>query len=436
MTDLQELLARRGPLTDTEVLAQLQAGLAPQADASPDAARATHQLLLDYFALDEAADRRGYRYAARKHRATLERLQTLVRAAGQDQVAELLAQLLTHPPQPSGAAQPERPVAADTAPQDTPVGVQQALPGFEPAPPQPAPAPEPAPSADPLAHLWPDADTRVVLSPAAASEMELNLLWDHVEAALLDHISPWAADLAFAWGPEEWARRARVQARAQALAQHSAAQLLQAFFADPAPTLLLNIDAQGNTVEAQDPAAASFQPLAVPVRHCSGPAPLAPATCAWLARYPAAASLYAVYQQVNGALLFCHGEAAYDKAALVLLPDSHWADARAHVLSWVQGIFDGGEPDEPPMPDWVHTVIPFAHIPGDASYWVLPVEGPLAGKVLLSNEDIHTEEWRYDSFDDFIATLRVDCAAILNSGGYVSYRLPQGIGEPLRYRGS
>ena len=138
----------------------------------------------------------------------------------------------------------------------------------------------------------------------------------------------------------------------------------------------------------------------------------------------AAAQLLAVYRAVNGAALFCTDAADAWSAGFVLLADDQWEDARGAVLDWLISV--DFQDDVAALPDWVRTAIPFGVIPGDASHWILPVEGPFAGTVLLANDDVSAETFRYRSFDAFIATLVRFPESILGNGGYISYLPAQG----------
>jgi hypothetical protein len=58
--------------------------------------------------------------------------------------------------------------------------------------------------------------------------------------------------------------------------------------------------------------------------------------------------------------------------------------------------------------------------------------------VLLSNDDVSAETFRYPSFDVFVATLVRFPECILGNGGYVSYQPAQGgyALYPVGYRAS
>jgi hypothetical protein len=60
-----------------------------------------------------------------------------------------------------------------------------------------------------------------------------------------------------------------------------------------------------------------------------------------------------------------------------------------------------------------------------ASRWVVPLEGPLAGAVLLSDDEVPEEHARYPSVANFVAALRLRPHTVLAKGGCVSYAVPE-----------
>ena len=155
------------------------------------------------------------------------------------------------------------------------------------------------------------------------------------------------------------------------------------------------------------------------MQHVAYTEPLAPGLATYLAAYPAARQLLAVYQCTPGVALFCTDAHDPWTAGFLMLPPAQWEEARREMLDWLTAVdFQG---DDAAVPAWVRSAIAFGKIPGDASYWMLPIEGPFAGHVLLSNDDVSAESSRFRSFDSFVATLRLFPQDILGSGGYVSY---------------
>ncbi|MBC7917231.1 MAG: hypothetical protein H7Y28_05425 [Rhodoferax sp.] len=387
MTPLQELLSLRATVSPAEVLLQLEEGLS--SDPSQSGAGAdVHRLVLDYFKLNRWAGDRSFAAAFKKYPATAEALRALCVAHGLTEVAALMQSLQDGAARPTGAFKAGLHIEAQKLEgQPDKAGVLAGLQGFASA---------------------------AFASPGHEAEMELSLAWGAIEDCLLDQLAPFSEVIAFNWGPQERLKREKAAAVQSALAASSAIQMLAAFFTDESPHVLAqasewDISHEGATADV----------VSIPVQ-AFGPKSAFPAHWALeLGKHPAAAQLLAVYSQINGAALFCTDPHDTFSAGLLLLPAEQWDEAREEVLDWLTAVDFQDDPSE--LPDWVQSAIPFGKIPGDASYWMLPVEGPYAGKVLLSNDDISAETFRYADFDTFIATLRLQPEAIIGSGGYISY---------------
>lgn len=244
--------------------------------------------------------------------------------------------------------------------------------------------------------------------------MELSLAWAAIEDCLLDQLAPHSEVIAFNWGPQERQKREKAAAVQSAMAASSAIQMLAGFFTDETPRVLAqasewDIDHEGAPADV----------VAIPVQAFGPQTQLPTHRALELGKHPAAAQLLAVYRQINGAALFCTEPHDTWSAGLLLLPAEQWDEAREEVLDWLTAVDFQDDPSE--LPAWVGSAIPFGKIPGDSSYWMLPVNGPFAGKVLLSNDDVSAETFRYADFDTFIATLRLQPEAIIGCGGYISY---------------
>ena len=402
MTPLTELLQRRDSVSAGELLLQVKEGLAPGL-AGSGAGAATHQLLLDYFKLDARASESSFAAAFKRYPATAEALRQLAQAQGLTQMCALMQSVLERQARPTGAFKAGLQTQANAL-QGKPdkAGVLAALKGFA---------------------------SVAFASADSEADMELSLAWGALEECLLDQLALHADVINFQWGPTERKKRQQAQGVQTALASHSAVQLLQAFFADASPQVL----AQPSEWDmAHEGAPTAVVP--VTVQHLNLAEPLPAGWAAQLAQAPAAAQLLAVYQQVNGAALFCTDPTDAWSAGFFFLPASMWDEAQAEVLQWLSSVDYQDDPEA--LPAWVRSAIPFGKIPGDASYWILPVDGPHAGQVLLSNEDVTADTSRHVCFDDFVATLRLTPEQVLGSGGYVSYR---GLGDahllyPVGYR--
>jgi hypothetical protein len=251
-------------------------------------------------------------------------------------------------------------------------------------------------------------------NPGNEADIELSLAWSAVEDCLLDQVAVHADVIAFDWGPTVRAQRQREQTVRDALAGRTALHMLQYLLDDAAPQII----AQPSDYD-MDHAGAPRQTVTIAAHHVGPHQALPTAQAADLARRSTATQLLAVYQSLNGAALFCTDARDLWSAGFVFLPAQQWDAASAEVVDWLCSVDFQDDPDA--LPDWVRSAIPFGKIPGDASYWILPVEGPYAGTVMLSNDDVSAEEPRYPSFDAFVATLCLQPEQVLGCGGYVSY---------------
>jgi hypothetical protein len=135
---------------------------------------------------------------------------------------------------------------------------------------------------------------------------------------------------------------------------------------------------------------------------------------------PAARALDELYAFANGAALFIPLAHVPREPGLFLIAAAACADEHEHLMTWLTM---GIDPDE--LPDWAHSLVPVAALNGDAARWVVPLDGPHAGSVMLSPDDVHEGTPRYPSLAHFIAALRLCPEAVLGNGGYVSYVVPE-----------
>lgn len=222
-----------------------------------------------------------------------------------------------------------------------------------------------------------------------------------------------AADvLAFAHGPEHRARRGRLAQLDALVARSSIGEMLGAIAAAPRPRLL----AQPSEYAVANEGAPAHS-VEIPVRHEWGPPrprSAAPAADA------AARALEELYAVADGAALFIPLVHVPQEPGLFLIAAAACADEREHLMTWLTM---GIKPDD--LPDWAHSLVPVAALNGDAARWVVPLEGPHAGSVMLSPEDVHEGTPRYPSLAHFIAALRLCPEVVLGNGGYVSYVVPE-----------
>lgn len=402
MTPLTELLVQRDTVSASELLAQLQEGLAHSA-AQSGAGAATHQLLLDYFKLNAKVGASSFAQGFQRYPHTAQALLELCQAQGLTELCVLMQSVMEAKPSPSGAFKASLQAQANDANPAHAKGVAAFIQGFS---------------------------SVAFADPGNEADIELSLAWSAVEDCLLDQVAIHADVIAFDWGPTVRAQRQREQTVRNALADRTALQMLQALLEDAAPQVV----AQPSDYD-MDHAAAPRQPDTITVHHIGPHQALPAAQAADLARHPAAAQLLALYQSVNGAALFCTDRQDLWSAGFVFLPAQQWDTASAEVVDWLSSVDFQDDPDA--LPDWVRSAIPFGKIPGDASYWIVPVEGPCAGTVMLSNDDVSAEEPRYPSFDHFVATLCLQPEQVLGCGGYVSYPAADDAYSlyPVGYRG-
>jgi hypothetical protein len=384
MNELQELLATRATQSDPMVLQALREGLARDAGQSGPAAP-LHRLLQAYFALDEAASKSSFMRALRRHGDTAQALLAMLAEDGEDTVAGLMRSLMDGRPAPTGALAAGLRGEGAAQAQAAGGGVKAGFDAFAQA---------------------------ALRSKASSAEMELSLAWGAVEGGLLDRVERQAEALAFAHGPTHRAALARARLLDEQVAQHGIADLLQALLAAERPRMLA-CPSEWDVGQEGAPAARVEIPVSHAARHT------APTHARRLAGNPAARLLIELYEVVNGAELFIPQQHEPAEPGLTLIGDDQWDAERAHVMTWLTL---GGDDD---LPDWAHSLVPIAALPGDASRWVVPLEGPLAGSVLLSNDDVPEQNARYPSVAHFVAALRVRPQEVLSNGGYVSYAVPE-----------
>lgn len=397
MNDLQHLLAQRSTEPAASILKALREGLAADPAASGPAA-ALHALLQGFFAIEQVAFGSDHRSAFQRHPEAARQLLALLEDDGETNVARLMRSLIDGQPRPLGALKAGLDEAAGNAARDHGKSIAGALAAF--------------------------ADVALA-SPASAAEMELSLGWSAVEEGLLDRVAAQSVHLAFAHGESHRQAVSREQQLDALVAQHDVPALLRLLLSERHPRVLARAS-EWDRQHEQAPA----EVVEIPVAHHLRPAPLGPA--AQLPADAALAPLRALYACTNGGELFVPLQHQPADPGLQLIADSDWDDERDNVMTWVTM----GDDDDTVHPPWVHSLVPFAMLPGDASRWVVPIEGPYVGCVMLSNDDVPDEHVRYPSLPHFLAALCLLPQEVLGNGGYVSY--VQGDGRfslyPVGYR--
>lgn len=123
------------------------------------------------------------------------------------------------------------------------------------------------------------------------------------------------------------------------------------------------------------------------------------------------------YRQHNGFILY--RDALSDAAGFELLPAEQWDEATEDMREWFAHLADEPEND----PDHIVTGIAIATVPHSGNYFVIPIEGPTAGKVFYADHDGWYESAFAESFDDMLTRLTEDPVNLLNEvfGCYTRY---------------
>jgi hypothetical protein len=126
-------------------------------------------------------------------------------------------------------------------------------------------------------------------------------------------------------------------------------------------------------------------------------------------------SIESVYEMHDGFTLF-HDELS-DAAGIDVLPIAGWEEAESELREWLDDF------DSDNDPDCIRTGVAFATVRHSGNYFVIPVEGPNAGKVFYADHDGWYETHFAESFDDFVSRITSDPAKLLSEelGCYTRY---------------
>lgn len=363
--DLHQLLAHRSNSDAAQILAALREGLAPDASLSGPAAD-LHRLLHEYFAMDDVVTNSTFAQACRRYPDTARVILQMLQEDGQARIADLLRSLIdaTLARQPSLA----------------------------------------------LAEAGPTL-TAAPATPEAIAEVRFSLGWAAVQESLLNRVASHADHLEFTHGKTHRRSLAREHQLEQLAGAKELAAMLDELVGAGNPRIIARAT-DWDISRRQAPADA----LEVPVTHRLRKARLGPA--ARLGTGTAGAQLRSLYEYTNGGQLFVPLEHEPSEPGLQLVADHDWEQDRQQLLQW---LLRRGERD---LPDWVRTMVPFAVLQGGVSRWVMPLEGPCAGAVLLSHPDVIENQVRYKSLAHFVAALRLFPHEVVGAGGYVSYLTP------------
>jgi hypothetical protein len=130
-----------------------------------------------------------------------------------------------------------------------------------------------------------------------------------------------------------------------------------------------------------------------------------------------AAMVIAFFECHDGFVLY--RDTLSDAAGIELLPVDLWPSATEDLRSWFEHLADDPEND----PDHILTGIAIATVPESGNYFVMPVEGPAAGKVFYADHDGWYESAFAENFEDFLARVTRDPVQLLaeDVGCYTRY---------------
>lgn len=122
-----------------------------------------------------------------------------------------------------------------------------------------------------------------------------------------------------------------------------------------------------------------------------------------------------VYRAHDGFVLF--KDSLSDTAGIESLPISQWQDACEDMRQWFEHLDDESDPDH------IRTGVAFATVPQSGNYFVIPIEGPNAGKVFYADHDGWYESHFAKDFDEFITRVTTNPAHLLSEelGCYARY---------------
>jgi hypothetical protein len=105
-------------------------------------------------------------------------------------------------------------------------------------------------------------------------------------------------------------------------------------------------------------------------------------------------------------------------AGVQMLPVAEWEGATTAAREWLNELGDD-EHD----PDRLRFGVAFAHVPDSGNFFMIPTDGPNAGKVFYADHDGWYEEAFANDFHAFVVRVTTDAVNLLNEalGGYTRY---------------
>jgi SMI1-KNR4 cell-wall len=128
-----------------------------------------------------------------------------------------------------------------------------------------------------------------------------------------------------------------------------------------------------------------------------------------------AAQFEELYAAHDGFVLY--RDSLSDAAGIEALPIAQWSEAGDDMRQWFEHLDDESDPDH------IRTGVAFATAPQSGNYFVMPVEGPNAGKVFYADHDGWYESHFANNFGEFIARVTSNPAHLLSEelGCYARY---------------
>jgi len=368
MSYLDELLGRRGSVSDIELVFELHAAfqeMPARLNAQAlNEAQSRLRLLCRYVASDGIAE------LLRDDRAAVVEAARLAEEQGLPETARILNDALAGVPLPR------------------PAPVMLTLPGEGAAP------------LGAAMHEW------------SATDLALSIAEEDFAACVMDFVAEHKEEIALPQLESARQTGATDAVVVPQMAGRRAVELVTELLAHRAPRIVARLGEHHRRSAPKDV-------RVIPVTH-SGRPPVAESRLARLRnRYGAAAEpLLEIYERHDGLELF----RSAGGAAFVFAPVDEWDALLQHAVEWAESVTWQDQPNA--VPPSLRSAIAFGYIPGDAEHWLLITQGPHAGKIMLSVTDLVDGEPRMQSIAELLWTLLHDAPRVIGSGGYVSYTDP------------
>ena len=128
------------------------------------------------------------------------------------------------------------------------------------------------------------------------------------------------------------------------------------------------------------------------------------------------AQALAFYERHDGGVLYLQRDEA---AGIAVLPVADWKEATEDMRRMCEFLSEDPAAD----PDHILSGIAFGAVPGSGNYFVMPIEGPTAGKIFYADHDGWYESAFSDDFNGFLAEVTRNPAQLLSEklGCYTRY---------------